>query len=246
MKRDSKPTPQFRIKATLQNFFSPSTLELLKSSHHSHQDHFQKPRQQMVQRQIYNRGIRSKSVLTAMQRVPRHLFMLPEYRSEAYNDQAYPIGFEQTISQPYIVALMTELLDLQPESRVLEIGTGCGYQTAVLAEIVEQVYTVEIIDNLAQQAWKRLTDLNYQNIERKVGNGYSGWEHQAPFDRIIVTAAPPTLPDRLIDQLEIGGKIVLPIGKTKQDLLQITKLERKLVKKSYGGVRFVPMTQYQQ
>jgi protein-L-isoaspartate(D-aspartate) O-methyltransferase len=181
-----------------------------------------------------------------MQRVPRHLFMLPEYRSEAYNDQAYPIGFEQTISQPYIVALMTELLDLQPESRVLEIGTGCGYQTAVLAEIVEQVYTVEIIDNLAQQAWKRLTDLNYQNIERKVGNGYSGWEHQAPFDRIIVTAAPPTLPDRLIDQLEIGGKIVLPIGKTKQDLLQITKLERKLVKKSYGGVRFVPMTQYQQ
>ena len=110
----------------------------------------------MVQRQIHNRGIRSKTILTAMQRVPRHLFMLPEYRSDAYNDQAYPIGFEQTISQPYIVALMTELLDLQPESRVLEIGTGCGYQTAVLAEIVEQVYTIEIIDNLAQEAWERL------------------------------------------------------------------------------------------
>ena len=138
MKRDSKPIPQFRIKATLQDFFSSATPALLESSHLPHQDHFQKLRQQMVQRQIYNRGIRSKAILTAMQRVPRHLFMLPEYRSDAYNDQAYPIGFEQTISQPYIVALMTELLDLQPESRVLEIGTGCGYQTAVLAEIVEQ------------------------------------------------------------------------------------------------------------
>ena len=246
MKRDSKPIPQFRIKATLQDFFSSATPALLESSHLPHQDHFQKLRQQMVQRQIHNRGIRSKAILTAMQRVPRHLFMLPEYRSDAYNDQAYPIGFEQTISQPYIVALMTELLDLQPESRVLEIGTGCGYQTAVLAEIVEQVYTIEIIDNLAQPAWERLIGLNYQNIEWQVGNGYSGWEHQAPFDRIIVTAAPPTLPDRLIDQLEIGGKIVLPIGKTKQDLLQITRMESKLVKKSYGGVRFVPMTQYQQ
>ena len=246
MKRDSKPIPQFRIKATLQDFFSSATPALLESSHLPHQDHFQKLRQQMVQRQIHNRGIRSKAILTAMQRVPRHLFMLPEYRSDAYNDQAYPIGFEQTISQPYIVALMTELLDLQPESRVLEIGTGCGYQTAVLAEIVEQVYTIEIIDNLAQQAWERLIGLNYQNIEWQIGNGYSGWEHQAPFDRIIVTAAPPTLPDRLIDQLEIGGKIVLPIGKTKQDLLQITRMESKLVKKSYGGVRFVPMTQYQQ
>jgi len=246
MKRDSKPISQFRIKATLQDFFSSATPALLESSHLPHQDHFQKLRQQMVQRQIHNRGIRSKAILTAMQRVPRHLFMLPEYRSDAYNDQAYPIGFEQTISQPYIVALMTELLDLQPESRVLEIGTGCGYQTAVLAEIVEQVYTIEIIDNLAQQAWERLIGLNYQNIEWQVGNGYSGWEHQAPFDRIIVTAAPPTLPDRLIDQLEIGGKIVLPIGKTKQDLLQITRMESKLVKKSYGGVRFVPMTQYQQ
>jgi protein-L-isoaspartate(D-aspartate) O-methyltransferase len=246
MKRDSKPIPQFRIKATLQDFFSSATPALLESSHLPHQDHFQKLRQQMVQRQIHNRGIRSKAILTAMQRVPRHLFMLPEYRSDAYNDQAYPIGFEQTISQPYIVALMTELLDLQPESRVLEIGTGCGYQTAVLAEIVEQVYTIEIIDNLAQQARERLIGLNYQNIEWQVGNGYSGWEHQAPFDRIIVTAAPPTLPDRLIDQLEIGGKIVLPIGKTKQDLLQITRMESKLVKKSYGGVRFVPMTQYQQ
>ena len=246
MKRDSKPIPQFRIKATLQDFFSSATPALLESSHLPHQDHFQKLRQQMVQRQIHNRGIRSKAILTAMQRVPRHLFMLPEYRSDAYNDQAYPIGFEQTISQPYIVALMTELLDLQPESRVLEIGTGCGYQTAVLAEIVEQVYTIEIVDNLAQQAWERLIGLNYQNIEWQVGNGYSGWEHQAPFDRIIVTAAPPTLPDRLIDQLEIGGKIVLPIGKTKQDLLQITRMESKLVKKSYGGVRFVPMTQYQQ
>ena len=246
MKRDSKPTPQSRIKATLQDFFSSSTPALLESSHPPDQDHFQKLRQQMVQRQIHNRGIRSKTILTAMQRVPRHLFMLPEYRSDAYNDQAYPIGFEQTISQPYIVALMTELLDLQPESRVLEIGTGCGYQTAVLAEIVEQVYTIEIIDNLAQEAWERLIGLNYQNIEWQVGNGYSGWERQAPFDRIIVTAAPPTLPDRLIGQLEIGGKIVLPVGKTKQDLLQITRMERKLVKKSYGGVRFVPMTQYQQ
>lgn len=246
MKRDSKPIPQFRIKATLQDFFSSATPALLESSHLPHQDHFQKLRQQMVQRQIHNRGIRSKAILTAMQRVPRHLFMLPEYRSDAYNDQAYPIGFEQTISQPYIVALMTELLDLQPESRVLEIGTGCGYQTAVLAEIVEQVYTIEIIDNLAQEAWERLIGLNYQNIEWQVGNGYSGWERQAPFDRIIVTAAPPTLPDRLIGQLEIGGKIVLPVGKTKQDLLQITRMESKLVKKSYGGVRFVPMTQYQQ
>ena len=202
---------------------------------------FQKQRTRMVDKQIHLRGIQSEIVLSAMQKVARHKFVPSSRIDEAYEDRAMPIGFDQTISQPYIVALMTSLLDLQVHDRVLEIGTGCGYQTAILAQIVNQVYTIELIDQLAQQAWDRLTRLGYKNIAWKVGNGYRGWVDRSPFDRIIVTAAPPTIPPQLIEQLKIGGKMILPLGVNKQELVMVTKLETGINQKFCGSVRFVPM-----
>ena len=202
---------------------------------------FQRQRAKMVEKQIHWRGIQSEIVLSAMQKVPRHKFVPNSQINEAYEDRAMPIGFDQTISQPYIVALMTSLLDLQAYDRVLEIGTGCGYQTAILAQIVNQVYTIELIDQLAQQAWDRLTRLGYENIAWKVGNGYLGWVGSAPFDRIIVTAAPPTIPPQLIEQLRIGGKMILPVGLNTQELVMVTRLEKGIKQKFCGSVRFVPM-----
>ena len=162
-------------------------------------------RAEMVRVQIERRGIRNRDVLEAMRKVPRHLFLKPESINSAYEDHALSIDCGQTISQPYIVALMTDQLELKPESKVLEIGTGCGYQTAVLAEIIDEVYTVEIIAELAENAWKRFTELGYQNIHKKIGNGYFGWEEHAPFDRIIITAAPKNVPDNLVEQLAAEG-----------------------------------------
>ena len=162
--------------------------------------------------------------------------------SRSYHDQAAPIDCQQTISQPYIVALMTELLELDSQSNVLEIGTGSGYQTAVLAEIVDKVYTVEIIQNLADQALELLGSLGYENIESKVGNGYYGWEDHAPYDRIIVTAAPLAIPDVLIDQLGVDGRLVIPVGDVDQDLMLITKTVSGVERKVISGVRFVLMT----
>ena len=180
-----------------------------KNSLQSATDAYANLRDQMVRVQIEKRGIRNRDVLDAMRKVPRHKFLTPESIDSAYEDHALSIDCGQTISQPYIVALMTEQLDLESESRVLEIGTGCGYQTAVLAEIIDEVYTVEIIADLAEHAWKRLAELGYQNIHKKVGNGYFGWEAHAPFDRIIITAAPKNVPDSLVEQLAEGGRMVV-------------------------------------
>ncbi len=205
-------------------------------------DRYADLREEMVDAQIRRRGIKDKRVLEVMRKVPRHLFVDPDSVGEAYEDNAMPIQCGQTISQPYIVALMTELLELKTASKVLEIGTGCGYQTAVLAEIVEQVYTIEIIPELAESASKRFEEFGYRNIHKKHGNGYYGWEKYAPYDRIIVTAAPKELPNRLIKQLEEGGLMILPIGDYHQDLVRIRRTEHGIECKTVSGVRFVPMT----
>ena len=199
-------------------------------------------RAEMVRVQIERRGIRNREVLEAMRKVPRHLFLKPESINSAYEDHALSIDCGQTISQPYIVALMTDQLELEPESKVLEIGTGCGYQTAVLAEIIDEVYTVEIIAELAENAWKRLTELGYQNIHKKIGNGYFGWEEHAPFDRIIITAAPKNVPDNLVEQLAAEGRMVVPIGDFNQDLVIVSKTVHGFERKKISDVRFVPMT----
>ena len=199
-------------------------------------------REGMVRDQIQKRGIKNRDVLEAMRKVPRHLFLKPESIDSAYEDHALSIDRGQTISQPYIVALMTDQLELEPESKVLEIGTGCGYQTAVLAEIIDEVYTVEIIPELAENAWQRLAALGYQKIHKKIGNGYYGWEECAPFDRIIITAAPKKVPDQLIEQLTERGRMVVPIGDFYQDLVIVCKTVDGLERQKITDVRFVPMT----
>ncbi|MDQ2970405.1 MAG: protein-L-isoaspartate(D-aspartate) O-methyltransferase [Acidobacteriota bacterium] len=179
----------------------------------------------MVETQIVARGVRNPRVIDAMRTVPRHLFVEPTQRAHAYDDGPVPIGgSKQTVSQPYIVALMTDLLDLSAEDAVLEIGTGLGYQAAVLAELARKVYSVEIIEELAQQARLRLGRHGYKNIEFKVGNGYYGWPEHAPFDKIMVTAAPDLIPGALLQQLKPGGKMVIPAGlAASQELLLVEK-----------------------
>ena len=205
-------------------------------------DRYADLREKMVDEQIRGRGVKDKRVLEVMRKVPRHLFVDPDSMGEAYEDNAMPIQSGQTISQPYIVALMTELLELKTASKVLEIGTGCGYQTAVLAEMVEHVYTVEIVPALAASASQRFEEFDYRNINKKHGNGYYGWEKYAPYDRIIVTAAPKKLPHRLIKQLAEDGLMILPIGDYHQDLVRICRTEHGIECKTVSGVRFVPMT----
>lgn len=206
------------------------------------EDDYAKLRHKMVRQQIQKRGIKNRSVLAAMRKVPRHLFTTPQYLAEAYTDHALSINCGQTISQPYIVALMTDRLQLKPTSNVLEIGTGCGYQTAVLAELVNQVYTVEIIPELAKDAQKQLNRLGYRDVYLKIGNGYFGWEEHAPYDRIIVTAAPKETPTRLIEQLAEGGRMVIPIGDYSQELMLICKTDGEIERMEVTAVRFVPMT----
>ncbi len=206
-------------------------------------DRYADLREKMVEEQIRKRGVKDKRVLAVMRKVPRHLFVDPDSMDAAYEDNAMPIQGGQTISQPYIVGLMTELLELETASKVLEIGTGCGYQTAILAEMVEEVYTVEILPELAQSASKRLEAFGYHNIHKRYGNGYYGWQKYAPYDRIIVTAAPKKLPNRLIKQLAEGGLMILPIGDYHQDLVRISKTEHGIESKNISGVRFVPMTE---
>lgn len=194
--------------------------------------------------EIVSAGITDPAVIEAMQTVPRHKFVLPEYLDQAYANHALPIGYGQTISQPYIVALMTEALDLEPDDRVLEIGTGSGYQAAVLAEIVEQVYTVEIIEALAEQAAERLAALGYDNVEVMHGDGYFGWEEHAPFDAIIVTAAPDHIPPPLLAQLADGARMVIPVGPPGgyQELWLVERRGDEFTTTSLGGVIFVPLT----
>jgi protein-L-isoaspartate(D-aspartate) O-methyltransferase len=198
-------------------------------------------RRRMVDSQIRARGIRDSAVLDAMLRVPRHLFVPPDVRRRAYDDTPLPIGLGQTISQPNIVAYMTEALRLSRDHAVLEIGTGSGYQAAVLAELVRQVYTIEIVPELAERARKTLAEAGYRNVTVRAGNGYLGWPEQAPFPRIIVTAAPEKIPQALVDQLAVGGLMVVPVGAVFQEMTIITKTEKGVTEQRTIPVRFVPM-----
>ncbi len=205
------------------------------------EDPFSDDRLKMVDEQIYARGIEEPHVLDAMRNVPRHLFVPESFRSQAYVDSPQRIGHGQTISQPYIVGLMTSLLRLEGTEKILEIGTGSGYQAAVLSRIGSSVYTIEIREELADQAQGILERLGYDNIHFRVGDGYQGWPEEAPFDAIIVTAAPPDIPERLVEQLKVGGRLVVPVGRYFQDLMVITKTEDGVKKRRVAAVRFVPM-----
>lgn len=188
------------------------------------------------------KGISDDKVIAAMRKVPRHEFIAEEYRREAYDDHPLPIGMRQTISQPYIVAYMTEVLKLKGNEKVLEIGTGSGYQAAVLAEVADKVYTIEILEPLARNAEKTLKRLGYENIFVMAGDGYRGWPEHAPFDAIIVTAAPDHVPQPLVEQLKTGGRMVIPVGDWFQSLIIITKDEKGVTQREDLPVRFVPMT----
>lgn len=200
-------------------------------------------RQWMVETQLLSRGFRDPRVIDAMRKVPRHLFLDEALWPEAYEDHPVPIGEKQTISQPYIVALMTEALQLQGHETVLEIGTGSGYQTAILAELADRVYSVERLPNLAKKARKTIDQLKYSNIVITIGDGTLGWKEHAPYDGIIVTAAAPYPPKPLLEQMKIGGRLVVPIGdEFTQDLtVYIRKDQEKYEKESYGGCRFVKL-----
>ncbi len=205
-------------------------------------DKYESIRQKMVETQIIRRNITDSNVLKAMRTVPRHLFVAKRYQNEAYSDHPLPIASNQTISQPYIVAIMTELIKIDSSSKVLEIGTGSGYQAAILGEISDSVYSIEIIPELAVRAGELLDSLGYKSVFVKAGDGYKGWPEVEPFDAIIVTAAAPEIPQPLIDQLKIGGRMIIPVGMGQQDLILITKNETGIIKKSIIPVRFVPMT----
>jgi protein-L-isoaspartate(D-aspartate) O-methyltransferase len=203
---------------------------------------YKSQRERMVSRQIKDRGVSDKKVLAAMEKVERHLFVPEGYLYKAYDDCPLPIGEKQTISQPYIVAYMTEILKLDGKEKVLEVGTGSGYQAAILAEIAKEVYTIEVIKKLGERSKNLLEKLGYENLKVKVGDGYQGWKEHAPFDAIIVTCAPTHVPEALKQQLAEGGIMVIPVGeKYAQELVVLTKKKGKLVKKETIGVRFVPM-----
>lgn len=205
-------------------------------------DKYEKVRQRMVREQIVARGVKDQKVIQAMLTVKRHLFVPKSQERMAYEDRPLPIGEGQTISQPYIVALMTEKLELDKNMSVLEIGTGSGYQAAILAEIVKDVYTIEIIESLGLRAKKTLEELDYKNVKFKIGDGYKGWNEKAPFDAIIVTCAPSNIPKPLEEQLKEGGKMIIPVGGSiAQELVLIEKREGKLIRKQVSSVRFVPM-----
>jgi protein-L-isoaspartate(D-aspartate) O-methyltransferase len=206
---------------------------------------FARARQRMVAEQLtgYDRDITNAAVLRVMGKVPRHEFVPENLRALAYQDSPLPIGYDQTISQPYIVAFMTQCLEPKPQDRVLEIGTGSGYQAAVLAELVKQVYTIEIIETLATRAAADLKRLGYTNVFVRAGDGYKGWPEAAPFDAIIVTCAPEKVPEPLVQQLKEGGRMIIPVGPSyNQNLWLLTKRGDELDRRAVLPVRFVPMT----
>ena len=203
---------------------------------------FSKARLKMVEEQLIARGIKDPRVIAAMKKVPRHLFVEEALQSQAYSDHPLPIGEKQTISQPYMVALMTEALQLKGNEKVLEIGSGSGYQTAVLAELAEKVFSVERIRSLAIRARNLLISLGYFNVEIKIFDGTYGWEEMGPYDAIIVTAGAPDIPQPLIDQLAVGGRLVIPVGDASvQDLFRVTRTEEGIKKEDLGGCRFVKL-----
>lgn len=198
-------------------------------------------RNQMVDEYVIPSGVTDAAVLAAMRHVPRHRFIPAAYSSMAYEDGPLPIGHDQTISQPSLVATMTEALTLKRTDRVLEIGTGSGYQAAILAELVDEVRTIEIVEPLAHQAEQTLMQLGYRNVRVRVGDGYLGWPEEAPFDAIIVTAAPDHVPQPLLDQLAVGGRLILPVGRVFQTLDLYRKTEKGFARKTLSFVRFVPL-----
>ena len=199
-------------------------------------------RTRMVAEQIRARGITDARVLAALERVPRHRFVPPEAARAAYEDYPLPIGSGQTISQPYIVAYMSEMLQVQPDHKVLEIGTGSAYQAAVLAELSAHVYTIEIVEPLGRRAESLLRELGYDRVRVRIGDGYAGWPEEAPFDRIMVTAAPDHVPQPLLDQLAEGGRMIIPVGREYQELIVITRTAGGIVQQRTIPVRFVPLT----
>jgi protein-L-isoaspartate(D-aspartate) O-methyltransferase len=199
-------------------------------------------RERMVQDQIVARGITEPRVVAALRRVQRHRFVPGSEADQAYTDRPLPIGWDQTISQPYVVAFMTAALALDGEERVLEIGTGSGYQAAILAELAREVWTIEIVEPLAERARKTLEELGYRNVHVRAGDGYLGWPEAAPFDAIMVTAAPDHVPQPLLDQLAVGGKMIVPVGERDQRLVVITRTSAGYTEEEVLPVRFVPMT----
>jgi protein-L-isoaspartate(D-aspartate) O-methyltransferase len=199
-------------------------------------------RRQMVEHQIRGRGISDKAVLAAMLKVERHRFVPASQTAYAYHDSPLPIGEDQTISQPFIVAYMSEAAEIAPSEKVLEIGTGSGYQAAILGEIAREVYTIEIVPSLAERARATLSQLGYKNVFVKTGNGYLGWPEHAPFDAIVVTAAPDKVPQALVDQLAVNGKMVIPVGTFNQQMTIISRTSSGVVERKTIPVRFVPMT----
>jgi protein-L-isoaspartate(D-aspartate) O-methyltransferase len=217
--------------------------------------HRAKERHQMVEEVVAlarvaaetGRPVLGERVLTAMRKVPRHEFVPREQKRAAYRNRPLPIGAGQTISQPYIVALMTDLLELEPDAKVLEIGTGCGYQSAVLAEVAGKVHSIEIIDSLGRGAAATLARLGYANVETRIGDGYKGWPEAAPFDAIIVTAAPDHIPPALVEQLKPGGRLVIPVGRLSQELMVVRKNgDGSTLNEQIVPVRFVPLTREEQ
>lgn len=223
------------------------TIFILTCSNAVSQDRkWQEKANQMVREQIEKRGIDDESLLQVMRNTPRHRFVPAKHRDLAYTDRPLPIGYDQTISQPYVVALMTDLLDLDGDEQVLEIGTGSGYQAAILGVLADQVYTIEIIGDLADTARNRLQRMGYENVHVRHGDGYKGWPDQAPFDRIMVTAAPETIPEALKEQLKKGGRMVLPVGDYSQELKVVEKSEKgEIREREISKVRFVPMVRPQ-
>lgn len=205
-------------------------------------DRFESERARMVDEQLRRRGLDDPRVLAAMSEVPRHEFVPPSHRDEAYADRPLPIGWGQTISQPYIVAVMAELAELGPGSRVLEIGTGSGYHAAVMSRLAAEVYTVEIVPPLGESARATLARLGYDNVHVRIGDGYLGWPEEAPFDAVVLTAAPPEIPRPLLDQLAVGGRLVAPVGDLDQELRVVTRTETGYQSRDVLPVRFVPMT----
>ncbi len=243
-KPGSKKTGLFSKAFFLSLAAAASPFLLWTSSEAVTSENFTEQRKRMVEIDIRGRGITDPAVLDAMLSVPRHEFVESRHRHIAYADSALPIKEYQTISQPYIVALMTQSAHLKPGDRVLEVGTGSAYQAAVLAEIVAEVYTIEIVGSLAKEAEELLEDLGYENVSVRHGDGYQGWEESGPFDAILITAAAPEIPEPLVDQLKLGGRMVMPLGNNRlsQDLVVLTKKEDGLHKEFITGVVFVPMT----
>ncbi len=203
---------------------------------------YDEARERMVENQIIRRNIKDPRVIAVMKKIPRHLFVPENYRSQAYEDHPVPIEEKQTISQPYIVALMTEALRLKGNERVLEIGTGSGYQTAILAELADKVFTIERIELLHRKAKERLDKMGYKNIFYRLGDGTMGWPEEAPFDCILVSAGAPALPQPLVDQLAMGGRMIIPVGdKLSQELVLVERVPEGIRKSFLGGVRFVDL-----